>query len=309
MPYNSTIVPADAVPVGAPAMTTRMIDSHQHLWMLSEREYAWIPPELSVLYADFGPDDVAAESIAAGITGTILVQAADTYEDTFYMLSVAEIDPRVVGVVGWVPLDRPAEASAALRLYRANPIIRGVRALTHTYDDPGWLLRDDVAQSLEALAANRFSLDIVTSTPDGLVLVAELARRHPGLTIVLDHFGKPDIAAGLWEPWAGLIAACAEEPNVYVKLSGLNTASGPRWTTTLWQPYVDHVLACFTSARVMLGSDWPVLQLAGDFGGVWAAQREVIAHLTEDQQADILFRAAERAYSLGSPPNHETRTS
>jgi len=60
------------------------------------------------LSADFGPEDVAADVEAAGITTTVLVQAADTHEGTFHMLSVAISVPVVRGVVAWAPLDRAA---------------------------------------------------------------------------------------------------------------------------------------------------------------------------------------------------------
>ncbi|MDQ0893994.1 amidohydrolase family protein [Agromyces ramosus] len=202
----------------------RMIDTHQHLWMLSERRYDWIQPEHGVLHADFGPGAVAADIVAAGITGTLLVQAADTYEDTFYMLSIASCVPGIDGVVGWVPLDRPDEARAALELYSTTPIIRGVRALTHTYDDPEWILRADVTTSLDLVSAHGYTLDYVSVLPEHLELLPELAARHPSLTIVIDHLAGPDIANGGWEPWASLIAGCAVRPNLFVKLSGLSTA-------------------------------------------------------------------------------------
>ena len=83
-----------------------------------------------------------------------------------------------------------------------------------------------------------------------------------------------------------------------VKISGLNTASAADWTWQDWKPYVDHAVGLFGSGRVMLGSDWPVSTLAGDFAGVWLAQREVIAHLSPDEQDDILYATAIRAYSL-----------
>ncbi len=75
------------------------------------------------------------------------------------------------------------------------------------------------------------------------------------------------------------MAEAATHPNVSVKISGLNTASTPGWTWQDWLPYVDHAVEHFGSERLMLGSDWPVSILAGDFQGVWRAQREVIAHL------------------------------
>lgn len=277
----------------------QMIDTHQHLWKPSERRYEWLDAAGLPLNADFGPEDVAADVAAAGITTTVLVQAADSYEDTFYMLSVAARVPVVRGVVAWAPLDRAAEAEAALDLYVASPVVRGIRVLNHNYADPRWLLRRDVDAALRLLAPRGLALDVVSVLPEHLIMLAELAQRHPELTIVLDHLAKPDIAGKGWEPWATLIADVAARPNVSVKLSGLNTASAHGWTFSDWLPYVDHVVEHFGSERIMLGSDWPVSTLAGDFAGVWKAQREVIAHLTHAQQDDILFRTAIRAYSLG----------
>jgi len=277
---------------------SQMIDTHQHLWKPSERRYDWLDAAGPPLNADFGPEDVAAEVAAAGITSTVLVQSANSYEDTFYMLSVAARVPVVRGVVAWVPLDRAGEAEAALELYAASPAVRGIRVLNHNYPDPNWLLRPEVDAAVRMLAPHGLALDVVSVVPAHLVMLVELAERHPELTIVLDHLAKPDIAGRGWEPWAGLMTEVAARPNVSVKLSGLNTASSPDWTWNDWLPYVDHAVAHFGSARMMLGSDWPVSTLAGDFVGVWTAQREVIAHLSHEQQDDIFFRTATRVYSL-----------
>ncbi len=275
---------------------SQMIDTHQHLWKPSERRYEWLDAAGAPLDVDFAPEDVEVDVVAAGITGTVLVQAADTYEDTFYMLAVADRVPVVRGVVAWAPLDRPEEAAAALGLYAASSVVRGIRVLNHNYADPRWLLSADAG--VELLAPRGLALDVVSVLPEHLVMLAELAGRHPDLTLVLDHLAKPDIAARGWEPWAPLIAEVASHRNVSVKISGLNTASGPGWTWRDWVPYVDHAVEHFGSDRIMLGSDWPVSTLAGDFGGVWRAQREAIAHLSIEQQEDILFRTAIRAYSL-----------
>lgn len=276
----------------------QMIDAHQHLWKISERRYDWITEDAGVLNADFGPEDVEADARTAGVTGTVLVQAAETYDDTFYMLSVAASSPTVLGVVGWVPLDRTAEAVAALALYAQAPALKGIRVLSHDRADPNWMLREDVTATIAEISRLGLALDYVTGGPDRLAILPELARRHPQLTIVLDHLGKPDIAGNGFEAWAEAIAPCAAAPNVVVKLSGLNTVSGPDWTVADWRPYVDRAVALFGSERLMLGSDWPVSLLNGDFGGVWLALRESIAGLSTAQQDDILYRTAVRAYSL-----------
>lgn len=274
-----------------------MVDTHQHLWKPSERAYQWLEGVGAPLEADFGPELVERDVAAAGITATVVVQAADTYEDTFYMLAVARAVPLIAGVVAWAPLDRPEEAGAALDLY-ADSAVCGIRVLNHDYADPRWLLRADVAETLTLVANRAFTLDVVSVTPEHLRMIAELAERNPDLTIVIDHLAKPDIAGRAWEPWAGLMADAARHPNVHAKISGLNTVSGTNWSAADWQPYVDLALQHFGSSRLMLGSDWPVATLAGDFAGVWAAQRHVIGMLSSNEQDDILFRTAARVYAL-----------
>ena len=274
------------------------IDTHQHLWVLSERKYDWISPDYGVLYGDFTPEDVAADAQASGITGTVLVQAADTYEDTFYMLSVASRNPTISAVVGWLPFDRPREAQEALMLFKNSPVIKGFRSLTHSYEDPRWILGTEVSKTMSAIQEHGFTLDMVSVNSEHNQAILELAGANPGLKIVVDHMSKPPVSDGGWEPWAQEMAALAALSNVYCKISGLNTASGPGWVFKDWQPYVDHIVNSFGSHRIMLGSDWPVSLLNGDFKGVWKAQRKVIGSFTQDQQDDIHYRSASKFYSL-----------
>ncbi|MEI9907156.1 MAG: amidohydrolase family protein [Actinomycetota bacterium] len=125
-----------------------------------------------------------------------------------------------------------------------------------------------------------------------------LAKKFPGLKIVIDHFAKPNIKEKVFEPWATLMAEAASFPNVYAKLSGLNTASAPDWTYADWQPYVDHIVKVYGANRVMLGGDWPVSILAGDYVGVWKAQVDVIAHFTPEEQELIKSGVAKKFYNL-----------
>lgn len=274
------------------------VDTHQHLWVLSERSYDWIIPEYGILNADYRPEDVAADVAAAGVTSTVLVQAADNYDDTFYMLSVERTYDAVRGVVGWVPFDRPVEAREALDLLGSNDAVKGYRNLTHTYPDPRWVLQKPVLETLRDIASRNLTLDMVSVNSDHARAIVELADALPTLRIVVDHLAKPNIADKQWDDWAANMAALADRQNVYVKYSGLNTVSGSGWSATDWQPYVDHCLETFGSRRVMMGSDWPVSLLAGDFVGVWAAQMETISQLSNDEQDDVCYRTAEAFYRL-----------
>ena len=284
--------------------SNELIDAHQHLWVMSERSYSWIAPEYGPLYDDFRPERLEPEIAPSGVTGSVLVQAADTYDDTFSMLDVAEHSNFVRGVVGWLPFDRPREASAALAALCSNSYIKGFRNLSHDYSNPkynsddAWILRPEVLETIAMIENSGKSFDYVAVNDSHLKNIPTLAAKFPNLKIVVDHFGKPDIAGKRFEPWAALMSELAEYPNVYQKLSGLNTASSADWSFNDWLPYVNHVVHEYGAKRVMLGGDWPVCILNGDYVKVWRAQVDVISHLSAEDQEWIKSKTAISFYNL-----------
>ena len=282
-----------------------LIDTHQHLWVMSERAYSWITPEFGPLHDDFTPERLAPEIPASGVTNSVLVQAADTYDDTFYMLDIAARYPFVIGVVGWVPFDRPNEARAALEVLKKNPYLKGVRNLSHDYtnpryeSDPQWILRPAVIETLKMVADAGLTMDYVAVGSDHLKNVPLLAAKIPHLKIVIDHFAKPNIKDKVMEPWASEMSEAAKHPNVYAKFSGLNTASDmANWTVADWQPYFDHVVKVFGADRVLMGGDWPVIILGDDYAKVWKAQVEVTKAYTPEQQEWLQSKTAKKVYNL-----------
>jgi L-fuconolactonase len=287
-------------------MANELIDTHQHLWVMSERAYSWIAPEYGPLYDDFTPERLAPEIPASGVTGSVLVQAGDTYEDTFYMLDVAANSDFVQGVVGWIPFDRPNEARAAIETFKKNPYFKGVRNLTHDYSNPkyesddAWILRPAVLETLAMVEKAGLSFDYVSIKPEHTKNVVTLAKKFPNMKIVVDHFAKPPIAAKEMEPWASSMAEIAAFPNVYAKLSGLNTASDlANWKVSDWQPYVDFIVKTYGAQRVMMGGDWPVIVLGNNYAEIWQAQVEVISKFSEEEQLWMRHKTAKAFYKLG----------
>jgi L-fuconolactonase len=275
-----------------------LVDTHLHLWERSKFDYSWITSG-SELDADFTPEAIAPEIAEAEVTSAVLVQVGDFVEDSMHMLSLAERWPLIAGVVGWIPLDEPDSARALLDLYQLGGYLKGIRCLSHDYADDMWMVRESVQGGIRLVESTGLTLDLVCVTESHLTNAVEIARLHPSLKIVIDHLAKPDIAHDGWEPWASQIRVVAGCDNVFIKLSGLNTASRPgEWSASDWQPYVDHALECFTPARIMLGSDWPVASVDGDYVGVWKAQLETIAHLSSDEQKLIVAETATRFYDL-----------
>ena len=98
-----------------------IIDTHQHYWKLSEVEYPWLIPEYGPIYDTFTPEQLRPQLEEAGVDKTVLVQSANSYEDTASMLVKADYNEWIGAVVGWVTLLDPEEANQRLEMYEQNP--------------------------------------------------------------------------------------------------------------------------------------------------------------------------------------------
>ncbi|WJH33149.1 amidohydrolase family protein [Paenibacillus sp. CC-CFT747] len=202
------------------------------------------------------------------------------------------------GVVGWVPLLEPKEAEEKLKHWSKLPAFKGIRHLIHDEPDPDWIVQDKAIEGLKVLAAYDMTYDVVAVFPNHLKHVPLLAEKVPGLKLVIDHLAKPPIADKGWEPWAEQLARAAQYPNVYAKISGLNTAASADWSAEDLQPYIDHAVKSFGAERLMFGSDWPVALLAGDYAQVWNETNRALARYSDSERAAILGGTAARFYNL-----------
>jgi L-fuconolactonase len=273
-----------------------VIDSHQHFWTTARDDYGWLRQDDTVLYRDFGPDDLAPLIERAGVTSTVLVQAAPTVEETRYLLEIAERTDWVAAVVGWVALDGP-DAEQTLDDLAAHPALRGVRPMIQDIPNDDWMLDEALTPGLRALAARDLCFDALVQ-PRHLGRLLRLLDRHPDLRVVVDHGAKPEIHAGAFDAWANDMASIARETSACCKLSGLVTEAGPSWCSENLRPYVAHLTGCFGPERLMWGSDWPVVELAGGFHRWWATTDELLEGLRDDERAAILGGTARRFYRL-----------
>lgn len=278
------------------------IDTHQHFWNLSKVEYAWLVPAYGSIYATFAPKDLAPQLKAAGIDRTVLVQSANNNEDTVSMLTQAEENDWIGAVVGWVPLYDQAAATRLLDRYGQHPKFRGVRHLNHEEADPDWLVRADVLAGLKLVEARGLSFDVVAIFPKHLNHVPTLARHAPNLKIVIDHLAKPPIKDKqdtATNAWAEAMQAAAQFPNVYAKISGLNTAADwETWSAADLKPYIDKTIDLFGPERCMFGSDWPVAILAGDYAKVWRETNVALRGRSQKEIDAILGGTAQKVYRI-----------
>jgi len=243
------------------------IDAHQHYWNISRGDYGWITPEFPVLYRDFLPADLQPERERHRIDGTILVQAAPTYEETDYVLSLAEGEPSVLGVVGWLDLADPDHLRHYER-HRIHPKYKGFRLMIQDMPDARAILEPSFIRSLRHFEERQVPVDLLVKHSQ-LEPLLELLSHVPRLKGVIDHIAKPDIRNGVYETWLRHMGEIAGYPNLYCKLSGMVTeADRANWRHADYGTCVRGIAALFGPDRIMFGSDWPVCLLAASYGEV-----------------------------------------
>jgi len=135
--------------------------------------------------------------------------------------------------------------------------------------------------------------------PRHLPIAREVVKKFPDQPFILDHIAKPAVRSGAMEPWARDLQRLAAFPNVFCKISGLVTeAHWDSWEAQTFEPYVEVVLNAFGPHRLMIGSDWPVCTLAGDYASVMNLETSYISRLSADEQRAILEENPAKFYSI-----------
>jgi L-fuconolactonase len=274
-----------------------ILDAHHHLWKFSEKDYGWMDDSMSVLKRDYLPSELEKEISKAGVTGTVVVQARQTVEETRWLLELADSHPFIKGVVGWIDLRSP-KLEHQLKEFAHHPKLVGVRHVIHDESDDDFMLRPAFVKGIERLEAFNLTYDLLLF-PKHLARAIELASMFPNQRFVLDHISKPFIKSGIIKPWKDDIEALAAQPNVWCKISGMVTeASFDSWKYEDFVPYMKVVCDAFGNDRIMLGSDWPVCKLAGEYAEVMNIPYEFFGDLSEDDKKNVYSQNAIDCYQL-----------
>ena len=272
-----------------------VIDAHQHFWRFNPVRDAWITEEMSAIRRDFLPADLAPELDANGVDATIAVQADQSEAETEFLLGLAEGNPRIAGVVGWVDLCAH-DLEKCLEHFSHFKKLRGVRHVAQAEPDDRFLVRPDFVSGVAKLEQFGLTYDILIY-PRQLPAAIELVGKLPGQKFVVDHLAKPEIKAKKLEPWAALIGRIAAHPNVYCKLSGIVTeADWKDWRTAEFEPYLDVVFGTFGPQRLMFGSDWPVCLVAGSYSRVKRIVESYVDRHLPGAKSAIFGENAKRFY-------------
>jgi L-fuconolactonase len=278
------------------------IDSHHHLWDLSIRPQEWMVGDgMEPVKRNFDATDLRSAIEGTGVEKTILVHATTTHAETYELLALADVDPTIVGVVGWLQIDS-ADAIKECEKYLQAPgasYLKGIRDVAQDLPDSNYLAKPQSIATVRELGKLGLTYDILTKTPE-LQAAIDLVQACPDVQFVLDHISKPYIAKGELEPWKSLITKLASFENVSCKISGMVTeAKWNAWEVSNFAPYVDHIIESFSPQRLMFGSDWPVALLAApSYSEVVHLAEALTVKFTETENALFWRNNALSAYKI-----------
>lgn len=282
-----------------------ILDCHLHLWDPAALDYPWLAGELD---ARFDLDRLGEHpQIGAALmmeADCVHEQARD--EVTWVKQVAAQADSGsvpVVGMIAFAPLESE-DLPDWLDAYTADPFIAGVRRMFHD-DAPGFMLCDQVVDGARRLAAAGLPFDATVRQHQLAELVA-FARALPELTIVLDHFGKPEVAdPDSFDDWRTQVVALADCDNVIAKLSGIGAeADRSRPLAAQARPYLESALELFGPQRCLIGSDWPVSTSSAEPGWGYDDWTELIdealAAASSDERWAVHEVTARRVYRVST---------
>ena len=213
------------------------IDAHQHFWIYNQREYDWIDETMASIRRDFLPADLRPELEDAGFAGSVVVQVRQTLEETRWLLELAEDNPFILGVVGWVDLRSP-RLYQDLQSFAGKSKLVGIRHIVQSEPDD-FLLDADFLRGISLLQEFDLAYDLLIYTKH-LPLAAEFVKRFPRQRFVLDHLAKPPIRSRAIDLWARGMRELASFPNLHAKVSGLVTEADWRgWKPEDLRPYLE----------------------------------------------------------------------
>ena len=277
----------------------RVVDSHVHFWDPAALHYPWLDA-LPELHRAFLPRDFDALS-ARTVDGVVFVEAnaqgCESAQEVEWVAQLRADQRRILGIVAYVDMLDERECSRALEVMSKRALVVGVRHNIQGHPG-GYCLQAAFVDGVKATAAHGLTFDLCVTEgqlPDAMRLV----QQCPDTQFVLDHCGKPAVRENAMDEWATNLTALAACANVVCKVSGLLTeASDTQRTLEALRPYLDHVLDCFGADRLLYGSDWPVLTLAGGTASWRGIVDEFTAAWADGERDGFYAGNAMRTYGL-----------
>ena len=274
------------------------IDAHQHFWKYNPVRDSWIDDSMQVIQKDFLPNDLHPILQGNGIQGCVAVQADESEEETDFLLSLADENDFIKGVVGWMDFfDDDFEEK--LYYYAKNKNFKGVRHILQG-KPKRYLFQHKFLRGLRKLERYNLTYDLLVYE-NQLSEVIKLVKQFPKQRFVVNHIGKPKISKGLDPQWIDGMAQLSKHENVFCKISGMVTETEHwNWSSTEFYPFMDVIVNAFGVDRILYGSDWPVCYLSAEYEQVLAIVTAYFSEHSSEALDKVMGKNAIKFYNIST---------
>ncbi len=269
-----------------------IVDTHMHVWKIDPPRYTLEQTLRAVpLPTEDAPiEDVLADNAAAGVTHTVLVQPSTSGYNNQYVVESAVANPMLFAAHGLIDPDSRRNA-ADLRQWMAAGMA-GFRFNLVRDTDPAWVSAPRNYALWEAAQELGAVINVQMHPPQAWRLL-EIANRYPGVKVIVDHLGKPDITEPPPYNHFANILALANLPNTYVKVSALSLASRTKeYPYRDVFPWVKMLYEAFGASRLLWGTGYPGARRALSLDKELEIITQHLPFLLEDDKEWILGRTA-----------------
>lgn len=312
-------------------------DPHHHLWDYTGSRYL-----LDDLLKDIGSGH--------NIVSTVFVECGAMYRseqqepdpglrpvgETEFVNGVAAMSASggygntlaCAGIVGFADLSLGSQVRRVLEAHmRLSPRFRGIRhalgwhqsdAIRNSHSSPTQGLMADAAfrKGFQELGKLDLTFD-AWFYHEQIPEFTDLARSHPEVTCILDHFGGP-LGIGpyegkrkeVFEFWRKAVAELAELPNVHAKLGGLvmpingfgfhkrSTPATSEELVAATRDYYLHAIDCFGVERCMFESNFPVDKRSCSYHVLWNSFKRLADGFSAREKAWLFHDTAAKVYGV-----------
>ena len=229
-----------------------IIDSQIHIWQNGRMS----PHHRQV--ETYSIEDAVAEMKSAGVDGAVIHPPSSLGEAVnIYAEDAVRKHPEKFCILGHMDLLRPDREEVVANWKRRT----GMLGFRFTFNEPaqkGWWTDGSLNWFWKACEKHDLRVGLLASGAN-IKAFGDIAARHPGLKMHIDHIGRGGGRADLKDDavYANLdeMLALAKLPNVAVKLSGAPSTSSQAYPYTNVHSYLKRIIDAFGPQRCFWGTD------------------------------------------------------
>ena len=232
-----------------------IIDSQVHIWAPESPANPYTTQDASKPHRPIplGHQELLREMDSAGVERCVLVPPTWEGDRNDTSLEAARLHPNRFAVMGRIKLSAP-ESRPLMATWNQQPHMLGVRLVFNQGRSREWL-QDGTADWFWG-AAERYDVPVMAFAPNDVPKLRDIAERHPGLRMIIDHMGLSSALRG--KPLDGAVANLlkfAPLKNVAVKVSALPCYVDEPYPFPSIHPLVERVVDAFGPQRCFWGTD------------------------------------------------------